>query len=92
MIGLEVGFEVRTVVVDGVDTDGCFTEVGGDETGVDFKVGIDVVVEPRLSGGLRFKVEVEVETKGTEYREVKEGRDVDVPTWAGAKGAEGRED
>lgn len=67
VIGLEVGLGVEIGVDDGGGIECCFEEGIGDVTGVDFNVevvGTDVIVEPRLRGGLRFEVEVGVAAGG----------------------------
>lgn len=80
VIGLEVELGVESGVDDGGGIVCCFEEGIEDVTGVDVNVevvGTDVIVEPRLRGGLRFEVEVGVVAEGLEARELKEGRDVD---------------
>lgn len=81
--------EFELAVVDEWSVDVIFEEGKEDVIDVDFIaviVGTDVVVEPRLSGGLLFDVEVEIGTEGREDRDVKGGRDVDVMSGAPAGG------
>lgn len=67
VIGLEVELGVETGVDDGWGVGCSFEEGVGDVTGVDFiveVVGTDVIVEPRLRGGLRFEGGVGVVAEG----------------------------